>query len=343
MGYSSGRLYGSIAEFPPNGTPLRYILLIAIMAKPKLDQKRALTWRVLFTGILVIAAAAILARHWQTVSNSLNAARSAQLTWFLASIVLMAVTFCIAAAIYGVLALHTLCYTSTLLVEVAAAFVGRLLPAGLGGLGLNGVYLYRRGHTAAEATAVVSVNNLLGMGAHLLLLAGVLAFQAQVVRALFARNHLSLSWQVAGAVFIVIAGATAVPFVRIRIAGFAKNLLVSVRKVGAPRLLRALLLAGLLTITYTTLLLCSARALGVELGMLQVFIVFSFGTLAGTATPTPGGLVGAEAGLFAGFVAYGVSDARAGAAVLLFRLVTYWLPLLPGAFVLLAVKNRHLI
>jgi len=39
----------------------------------------------------------------------------------------------------------------------------RLLPSGIGSLGLNGVYLYKRKHTVAEATVVVSTNNLLGI------------------------------------------------------------------------------------------------------------------------------------------------------------------------------------
>jgi uncharacterized protein (TIRG00374 family) len=65
--------------------------------------------------------------------------------------------------------------------------------------------------------------------------------------------------------------------------------------------------------------------------------------LASTATPTPGGLVGAEAGLFAGFVAYGVSAPMAGAAVLLYRFVTYWLPLLPGVLALFLARRRRLV
>jgi uncharacterized protein (TIRG00374 family) len=108
-------------------------------------------------------------------------------------------------------------------------------------------------------------------------------------------------------------------------------------------LLRALLLALLLTATYTALLYVSARSVGINLGVLRTFIVFSLGMLTSTVTPTPGGLVGAEAGLYAGFVAYDAGEVPAGAAVLLFRLVSYWLPLLPGAFALLLAKRRKLL
>jgi len=44
-----------------------------------------------------------------------------------------------------------------------------------------------------------------------------------------------------------------------------------------------------------------------------------------------GGLGGAEAGLTAGFVAYGLTSNRALAVTLLYRLLTYWLALVIGA------------
>jgi uncharacterized protein (TIRG00374 family) len=99
----------------------------------------------------------------------------------------------------------------------------------------------------------------------------------------------------------------------------------------------------LLTITYTAVLLMTARSVGINLSQLQIFVIFSLGMLFSTATPTPGGLVGAEAGLFAGFVAYGVSAPNATAAVILFRLVSYWLPLLPGAGALFVARQRKLV
>jgi undecaprenyl-diphosphatase len=73
-----------------------------------------------------------------------------------------------------------------------------------------------------------------------------------------------------------------------------------------------------------------------------VFIIFSIGVLAGTVTPTPGGVVGAEAGLAAALVAYGVPAASAIAIALLYRLVTYWLPMVPGFVVFLAIRKKYL-
>lgn len=294
-------------------------------------------------GVAVIAAALYaLATHWDTVTASVRIARGASITWLVISLGLMAATFLIAAGIYGVLALHRLRVRRTVLIEISTAFVNRLLPAGIGGLGVHGVYLYKQKHTAAEATAVVSVNNLVGMLAHLLLLAGVVAYRPATLSQ-FISGGVHADWRVVLAVGLVVVVVFALPVVRRRVGRFVRNLLVSVRKLRARSLLAGLLLAMLLTVTYTLILWSVVHALGLALSLLQVFIVFSLAMLTSTATPTPGGLVGAEAGLFAGFVAYGVAAPLAGAAALLYRLVTYWLPLVPGVIALFMARRRKLL
>ena len=312
------------------------------MVKPKQSTKHTLLWHVGLSLAVLVAAVWVLASHWQTVRQSLQVARGASIGWLALSLFLMACTFCVAAAIYGVLALHRLRYWQTVLVEVSTACVNRLLPSGLGGLGLHGVYLYKRKHTAAEATVVVSMNNLLGIVAHLSLLGCVLAFRPSVLRRFIAGQHLPNVW-IGVAVLVVVALLLAMPALPYRALSFAKNLGASVHKLRSRKALMALLLAMLLTTTYTLILFSVTRSLQLHLDVIQVFIVFSLGMLTSTATPTPGGLVGAEAGLFAGFVAYGVAAPLAGAAVLLYRLVTYWIPLIPGLFALFLARRRKLV
>ena len=48
------------------------------------------------------------------------------------------------------------------------------------------------------------------------------------------------------------------------------------------------------------------------------------------AAPTPGGLGAMEAALVAGLTGVGMEPGIAVAAVLSYRLLTYWLPILPG-------------
>lgn len=313
------------------------------MATQKLIRKRVLTWRVVVTAVLVIVAVYTLSNHWQTVTSSFMALRHANIVLLIVALLLVGLSFCIAALSYQVLALKRLRYRQTLLVEVAGAFVGRLLPAGLGGLGLNGVYLYKRKHTPADATAVISVNNLLGMCAHGLLLGALCVFQTQTVLKLVLHFKIHIAWILVLSGVLVAIMVCLAPIVRVRIWHFGVNLLMSVRKEKPTKLVTALLTASGLTATYTMILFCVSHAIGIDIGALGIFVVFTLGMLVGTATPTPGGLVGAEAGLFAGFVTFGVRDMQAGAAVLLFRLLTYWLPIVPGICALLVAQKHRIL
>lgn len=305
--------------------------------------KKSSAWRTALVALFLIAAVYVLAANWQTVRTSIDVAKQADLGWLVGSLVLTALTFLIAAAIYGVLAIRKLRYQETVIVEVSTAFVNRLLPSGIGGLGLHGVYLYKRKHSAAEATVVVTVNNLIGMLAHLLLLTIVCVFEPSVVSELLERHNIHLPWIAVLSGVILVSVLLLIPAIQSRLLSFGANLLRSVRELSYISLLRALGIALLLTLTYTLVLMCSARSIDIKLGLPQIFIVFSVGMLASTATPTPGGLVGAEAGLFAGFVAYGVPATNAAAAVLLFRLATYWLPLIPGVIALWTARKRKLV
>ena len=58
----------------------------------------------------------------------------------------------------------------------------------------------------------------------------------------------------------------------------------------------------------------------------QAFFVGMFGNL----LPMPGGVGGVEGGMIASLAAFGVDAGQAVVAVLLYRALTFWLPLLPG-------------
>jgi glycosyltransferase 2 family protein len=312
------------------------------MHRKQLKSQSLLT-RLALSGLVLAGGVYVLARNWHIVRQSLRIATDANLAWVGLAGALMALTFMVAAAIYCVLAQHRLRYRATVLVEIAAAFVNRLLPAGIGGLGLHGIYLYHQKHTSAEATVVVSMNNLIGMMAHLALLAGVLLWHPSLLHTFTAGRHL-IDWRIgAGVLGSVLVMLAAFPHVRKQVKTFLVHMLGSIRQVQVSRAGGALLLAMLLTMTYTMLLYASAHALSAQVNILQTFIVFSVGMLASTATPTPGGLVGAEAGLFAGLFAYGVSAPVAGAVVLLYRLISYWLPLVPGLIALVIVRQKKLV
>lgn len=68
-----------------------------------------------------------------------------------------------------------------------------------------------------------------------------------------------------------------------------------------------------------------------QVSLVAVAVVYLAGNAIGSAAPTPGGLGAVEAALIGGMTTVvGVPAAVALPAVLLFRLLTFWLPVLPG-------------
>jgi uncharacterized membrane protein YbhN (UPF0104 family) len=103
-------------------------------------------------------------------------------------------------------------------------------------------------------------------------------------------------------------------------------------------------IAGTLLQTVATVMVMSLSidAFGASVPWALVAVIVLAGTALGSAAPTPGGIGAVEAVLVAGLTAAaGLNGATALSAVLLFRLLTFWLPVLPGwlAFAMLQRKN----
>ncbi|MDX6328035.1 MAG: hypothetical protein QOI83_418, partial [Streptomycetaceae bacterium] len=86
----------------------------------------------------------------------------------------------------------------------------------------------------------------------------------------------------------------------------------------------------MVTVTYIICLDASVRAFGGSLSYASIAVVFLAGNALGSAVPTPGGIGPVEAALTAGLVLAGLPNEIATPAVLLHRLLTFWLPVLPG-------------
>jgi glycosyltransferase 2 family protein len=78
----------------------------------------------------------------------------------------------------------------------------------------------------------------------------------------------------------------------------------------------------------------SCDAVGIDLSVARLGILFLTASTVAAAAPTPGGVGAVEAALTAALTGVGVSPADALSAVFLYRLVTYWLPVPFGWFAL---------
>jgi undecaprenyl-diphosphatase len=86
----------------------------------------------------------------------------------------------------------------------------------------------------------------------------------------------------------------------------------------------------LLILAYIGGLTASVAAFGARASIAQVGAVYLVASFIAAASPTPGGLGAIEAATNAGLTSIGISSGPAVSAVLIYRLATYWLPVLPG-------------
>jgi len=99
-------------------------------------------------------------------------------------------------------------------------------------------------------------------------------------------------------------------------------------------------LGKLLTIVAFT---ASCRAFDIDLPFATLGALYIVATTIASTVPTPGGVGAIEAALVFVLTNAGVDDATAWAAVLLFRLINYWFPTIPGYIGLKLSESRSLV
>jgi len=277
--------------------------------------------------------------------DSIAIVKKADVPQIMLAVCFSLLTFMIAAATYTILALRPLKYPRTVLAQMAAMFVNRLLPAGIGGIGANYVYLRKAKHTLPEAASVVTANNLLGFAGHITLtLILVAVFHDQLPAIGSADLQQKLLFVAAAAVLFIlllIFAKTLKGKILSKVAAVAAQLIAYRRK--PHKLFAALGTSILLTLTNVVCLWFCVLSLNVPLSFVAVLIVFTMGVVIGVATPTPGGLGGVEAGLVAGMLAYGVSGAVALAVALTYRFINYWLSMAIGAGAFVICRQRNIL
>ena len=267
----------------------------------------------------------------QTLLDSFRALQHATLSWVGLALVATASTYVLATIAYALLVKHPVRWTQLWLVQAATALTSRLAPIGIGTMGLTAWFLVRNKHSVADALAVVTSNNAIGFLGHMLLLAGMLQVADLPTHSSF---HLEPKIILIILVAAIVAAVVALIFDRLRVRliralqAFGKALGGYRRTPG--RLIRALVVSVALSLVYVSALGFCAQALHAPAAFSTIFLIYTLSLFTGILTPTPGGLVGVEAGLVAGFVAYGYDARTALSIAFLYRLATYWLPLVPG-------------
>jgi glycosyltransferase 2 family protein len=238
-------------------------------------------------------------------------------------------------------------YLPVLRMQLASSFVSRIAPANTGTVAVGVRFLQRSGLDPGPAAAAVGLTMLSGLIVHLSLLAVFLAWVGT--------SEVGFSLPDADTLLLVIA-------IAVSASGLVVGLVPAVRRRVLPPLFEqvrnaASSLADVLTdparvigliggstgvtLSFIVTLAAAVAAFGGGVSFPEIGAAYVVASALGSAAPTPGGLGAVEAALVAALTGYGMASGPAVSAVLTFRLITYWLPMLPGWFMFQQMQRRE--
>jgi undecaprenyl-diphosphatase len=221
-------------------------------------------------------------------------------------------------------------------VQFASGLVGVVTTGA--SLALGARFLQRRGVDSAVAVGAMGVNTIAGMVVHVSLVGVFIAFDGTRVFHQFKLSSLpTTAVIVVLAVVVALVGVLlAVPVLR-RLAHekvmppLRRSAHAIVELTHRPtKIVELFGGSAIITLANVFALVAAVEAFGGGPAVVEIALVYLVGSAISNAAPTPGAIGATEAALTAGLAAAGMASHIALAAVLMFRVATFWLPLLPG-------------
>ncbi|MEU6539274.1 lysylphosphatidylglycerol synthase transmembrane domain-containing protein [Streptomyces sp. NPDC047000] len=289
-----------------------------------------------------------------TDSRSLrdNAARipAADPWWLLSAVVCTCLGWVAAACVRQGAVVERLPPGPLLASQFAAGTANHLLPASIGAHAVTLRFLQRQGVPLARASASIALYSLVKPVAKTAVLVVFLVLFPGMLRL----RELLPGGQ---ALFLTVAGAAIAPAtaavlfaavrpLRRRLLAFLRTALHDARTLHT-RPARVLALwggAAATPVLQASVIASAGAALGLGLSWAQVVFAFLVASTATGAVPAPGGIGPVDAALVLTLsAAYGTPVALGTATVVAYRVLTVWVPLVPGALVLSAMVHRRML
>ncbi|MER5748496.1 lysylphosphatidylglycerol synthase transmembrane domain-containing protein [Streptomyces sp. NPDC002088] len=296
--------------------------------------------------LLLLTAVAV--QHRSVLAEGFGQLRSAEWPWLLAAAGATCLTWVAAAFTRQGAVVERLPRRRLLATQFAAGAANHLLPTGLGASAVNLRFMTVCGVPLARSSAALALYMLAECVGRLGLLAALLVAFPDALRigSLLPQGALGpLLYAVGAAVSVAAVVLAVVRRLRTAVCSFLRTALGEARSVHA-RPARAFALWGG-SLAFPALQAAGLAAVGQALGLpvppAHIAVAYLAATVAVALVPTPGGLGSVEAALVVALVAAGGPVAVATAVVLAYRIITVWLPLLPGALTLGALVRLKVI
>lgn len=289
------------------------------------------------TLVVVVCAVCLVQRHWPVIETGADRLAVADRGWLLvAALATMATWVCSALAQQGAV-IRPLPAGRLVVVQFAASAANHVLPAGLGAGAVNLRFLTRCGLPVVRSATALGVKATAGALSRGFLIA-VLALTCP---GLLRLPHISAT-PVAIAVAAVVTGAV---LLRGPLRRVLRAVLADVHAVHEVPARAAALWGGSLAFAalHATVVVAVAQALDLPLPPAQVALAYLAASSAAVLLPTPGGIGSLDAALALALTLAGAPGSAAASAVLGYRLLTVWLPLVPGLVALGVLLRRRVL
>jgi uncharacterized membrane protein YbhN (UPF0104 family) len=298
---------------------------------------------------LLVALVYVAYPFISSVPTFFSELRTAHWWWAILGLAVSALTYIGAATALWACADRLVSFKNLLIAQFASTFAATTTPAGVGGLAVSTRFLQKGGLGVARATAAVALQQAVQVITHVALLiffaaaAGVTADLSHFV------PSTTVLYLIAGLALGLIGAFLLVPVLRRWLATAVRPRLKEVitdlvKLAREPRRL-ALIVLGCATTTLgaALALLASVEAFGGGTTFVAVTIVTMVGGTLASAAPTPGGVGAVEAALIGGLAAFGVPAAVGVPSVLLYRVLTCWLPVFVGWQVMRWLTEKEMV
>ncbi|WP_328500043.1 flippase-like domain-containing protein [Streptomyces sp. NBC_00457] len=306
-----------------------------VLAPP--DRRRAY-WHSALTLAVLMGAGYLARRHWPVLETGAVRLAGADQGWLLVAASAAAMTWlCSALAQQGAVTAR-LPPGRLVAAQFAASAANHVLPAGLGASAVNLRFLMRCGMSAGRAATALAVKASAG---------GVVRGALIAVLALACPGVLRVPSLSGGgvAVVILVVGVAAVLLCSGRCRRVLAVVVADIRAVHARPRRAAALWGGSLAfaLLHCAVLIAVTQAVALPLSPARVALLYLAASSAAALLPTPGGLGSLDAALALALTSAGTPASGAASAVLGYRLLTMWLPLVPGLLVLgLLIRRKAL-
>ncbi|MGW0080126.1 lysylphosphatidylglycerol synthase domain-containing protein [Streptomyces sp. NPDC003393] len=296
-------------------------------------------WHTGATLAVLLCAGYLGRRHWPVLETGASRLATADQAWLLVAAAATVATWgCSALAQQGAVA-EPLPGGRLVAAQFAASAANHVLPAGLGAGAVNLRFLMRCGLSAGRSASALAVKAAAGVLTRAVLIAALAAACPGVLR---------LPRVPGAAVAAVPAAAVLVTVLvrgplRSRCGSAAASVLSDIRAVHSRPRRAAALWGGSLAFAsaHSLVLVAVTRAVGLPLSPVRIALLYLAASSAAALLPTPGGLGSLDAALAFALTTGGAPATTAASAVLGYRLLTVWLPLVPGLLVLTALIRRR--